>query len=122
MAVWIAIFLGGGLGAVARYGVGRMAILWLPDNFPYGTLGANVLSAVILGIVIAETERRGMTGIEITFLTIGFCGGFSTFSTFSFETMALLAQGKFWVAALNVAVSIIVCVGILYFLSKRFIS
>lgn len=122
MAVWLAIFLGGGLGAVARYGVGRMAILWLPGNFPYGTLGANVLSALVLGIVILEAERRGLSGLAFTFLTIGFCGGFSTFSTFSYETMALLAQGKFWIAALNVAVSIIVCVGILYIMSKRLLS
>lgn len=122
MAVWVAIFLGGGLGAVARYGIGRLVFRWFPVDFPLGTLLANVLATALLGWVVLETHRRGAEGVVTTFLTVGFCGGFSTFSTFSYETMALLSQGRYLIAAANVVLSVVVCLGILYVLSKRFVS
>ncbi len=119
MNTLLAIFLGGGLGAIARYGVGKLSLNFISSSIPIGTFIANVLSCVVLGLVVYFVEREKIGGFWVPFLIIGFCGGFSTFSTFSFETMYLIQQGKYLWAGANVLVSVVICIIILTILSKN---
>lgn len=114
----VAIFLGGGLGSVARFITGRVMMRLIPGSFPWGTLVANVLSCIALGVFVWFIAKEGMKAWWVSFAVIGFCGGFSTFSTFSYETVKLLHDGQMVMAGANVLVSLVVCMVILYYLSK----
>lgn len=116
----IAIFIGGGLGSVCRFGVGRLVINQFPGHLPLGTFLANVLSCLVLGGAVYLISKEQIQGMWIPFIVFGFCGGFSTFSTFSFETMMLINEQRYAWAALNIIVSVVVCVAILFFISKYF--
>lgn len=118
MSPWVAIFLGGGLGSVSRYGVGQIVLKYLGKTFPYGTLTANILSCVVLGLVLTMPWKAEQESWKML-LVVGFCGGFSTFSTFSFETVELLKNGVVWPAVLNIVISVVVCVGILLIMLRN---
>jgi len=115
----LGIFLGGGLGSVCRFAIGKVVLNLTDSRFPWGTLSANLLSCLVLGIVLS-VAGKGVIRSEswLAFLTIGFCGGFSTFSTFSIETLRLMRDGMYLFAGLNVALSVVACLLILYFLVK----
>lgn len=118
--VWLAVFLGGGFGSLARYGVGQLAAK-AGGGFPLGTLVANVLATALLATSIVLISR-GFLKPESAFtraLTIGFCGGFSTFSTFSLETARLLKAGNTMYAVLNIAVSVLACLIIVMLLLRK---
>lgn len=120
MNAWLAIFLGGGLGSVARYGVSKATIFYLKSAFPWGTLGANLLSCVVMGLALGLfSGKLDANPAWKAMLVIGFCGGFSTFSTFSFETLELMRNGQMGFAIANVGISIVACVGILWVLSRN---
>lgn len=114
------VFLGGGLGSMSRYGVS----LWIRSiskvHFPMATLVSNLLSCIVLGFAAAYfMSRPNASNALRVFLIIGFCGGFSTFSTFSYETMELFRSGNMLVAISNILISVTACVLILYFLTKQ---
>jgi CrcB protein len=100
----------GALGCVTRYYISGWAYDLLGRSFPYGTFAVNVLGAFIIGLVMEFGMRSTLLPVSLrTGLTIGFLGGFTTFSTFSYETFRLLEEGNFFVAVTNVLASVIVC-------------
>ncbi len=101
---YLYVFLGGGLGSVCRYGIAR----WLPAaDFPLATLLANMLSCLLLGILVALVSRATLSPPYRLLLITGYCGGFSTFSTFSYETLVLLRGGSYFLAAIYVTGSLL---------------
>lgn len=113
----LAIFIGGGLGSLCRYGVSQLfrSLDWV--SLPWSTLSSNLISSAILGVVAMKVLQSDQP-FWYAFLAIGFCGGFSTFSTFSFETVHLIKSGQMMWAILNVLVSVALCVFVLFVLSK----
>ncbi len=109
MKILFLVGFGGFLGSVARYltqqGVGK----WMPVIFPYGTLTVNIAGSLIIGIIYGLMDRNSLLSAEWRiFLATGFCGGFTTFSTFSYETLALVRDGEYAFAGLYVGGSVIV--------------
>lgn len=101
----IAVFLGGGLGAIARWGTGLlMQFLFSHASKAemVGTLLANIMACLILGVVASKTMDQRF----VLLLAVGFCGGFSTFSTFSHELLAMVKTGNYWVAIAYAMLSI----------------
>ncbi len=101
------VFLGGGLGSLARYLVSDL-LKSQSMVFPWGTLAANAISCVILGFLVGYHLKNDLSASYRLLLMTGFCGGFSTFSTFSSEAYLLLQDGKFKVALAYLAGSIMI--------------
>ena len=90
----IAVFIGGGLGSVLRYLVNKIEII-SENNFPYSTFISNFLGCFILGLVLGYfIKNENPNSILFVFLTIGLCGGFTTFSSFSNESLQLIQNGE----------------------------
>ncbi len=104
------VFLGGGIGAVARYWLQGFVYRYMSAGFPYGTLAVNVVGSFAIGFLMSFFEERFVVNPSLrVFLTIGILGGFTTFSSFSFETMALLRDGSYGLCFLNVTASVVTC-------------
>lgn len=107
--------IGGFLGAVGRYWLSGIVYRLLGSNFPYGTLFVNVLGCFLLGLSASLTEERFLVGPTMrAFLNIGLLGAFTTFSTFSYETVELLRIGNHLPAMANVAVSLLTGLAAVY--------
>ena len=106
----VIVFLGGGIGAALRYWMTGSVYRVLGTTFPYGTLLVNVLGSVLIGFCMGFFEERFVVQPALRlFLTIGVLGGFTTFSTFSYETIALLQEGSWWFGTLNILGSVLTC-------------
>jgi len=106
-----AIAAGGALGAVMRFWVSGGIYAWLGRDFPYGTLTVNLIGSFIIGIAFILLTERLTLGAEVrAFVLIGFLGAFTTFSTFSLETLFLLQQGLLIKAAANILLSVLLCI------------
>ncbi len=106
----VLIFVGGGLGSLARFYIGKNLPNTQFHNFPVGTLAANILASFILGIFIGH-EISSKLGFNFrAFIAIGFCGGFSTFSTFSADTLQLFQTNRYWEALMNVLLNVVLCI------------
>jgi CrcB protein len=100
----LAISPGAIVGANARYWMSRSAVRLLGPVFPYRTLAINVLGSFALGFFLVWTSNRGMVDPRWRLLiAVGFCGGFTTFSSYAFESMALMEQGQWLLVATNIA-------------------
>jgi CrcB protein len=110
------IAAGGALGAVARYGVGQLAQPLGGASFPAGTLIVNLTGAFLLGFLGTYLVERTTVSPEMRIaLTVGVLGAYTTFSTFSVETLALLNDGEWHYALLNVGVSVAAGISLAWF-------
>ncbi|MCJ7421042.1 fluoride efflux transporter CrcB [Sphingomicrobium astaxanthinifaciens] len=105
----LAVFLGGGLGALARWGVGKWALAWFGYGFPVGTLAVNVVGSLAIGIAVGALEGVGQPA-KLFFVT-GLLGGFTTFSAFSLDTLTLWERGQAGLALAYVAGTLVLSLG-----------
>jgi CrcB protein len=106
--LWIA--LGAVAGASARYFLSGSIAKLLPSSFPYGTLIINITGSLLLGFFLAWTSERVLLAPRWRLLiAIGFCGSYTTFSSYAFETFALVEQGQWLLVGLNVIASNLLC-------------
>jgi len=117
------VFIGGGIGSVARFGISKLFLSFWDNKLSAtaATLTSNIAASAILIFVWVLIDQGKLPQNLKFFLLVGFCGGFSTFSTFSFETLQLLRQGNFALAVFNVVFSVGICLLAMYWLYKKLI-
>lgn len=109
------VFTGSGLGGVARYGVQTWIFKIYPFTFPLATFLVNVLGCLLIGLFYALSEKGNLLTPEWRIaLTTGFCGGFTTFSTFSYENMNLIRTGDYMYFVLYMVFSIVLGLAAVY--------
>ncbi|HPI79292.1 MAG: fluoride efflux transporter CrcB [Cyclobacteriaceae bacterium] len=105
------VFLGGGIGSLARYSLGKWIGTLHTHYFPFGTLVANILACFALGVVLGLADTRQLLSPSAKiFWAVGFCGGFSTFSTFSGEALSLAQSGFTGSSMAYVLASLLACI------------
>lgn len=112
MFLYFLIALGGGLGSVSRFAVNGFVSSHWGATFPWGTFVANVTGSFIIGFFFTLTEPGGRVFASSDtrqFFMTGFCGGYTTFSSFSLQTLSLAREGEWWRAGANVAGSVFTC-------------
>jgi len=108
----LAVAAGGALGSVARYLVGVASTRAFGLAFPWGTLIVNIAGSFLIGVLVELFALKADLPQEArVFLTVGLCGGFTTFSTFSLDAWVLVERGQWWQAAAYVAGSVLLSVG-----------
>ena len=108
--LWIAV--GSALGGVARYWCSGVAARLIGETFPWGTLIVNVVGSLIIGFFATVTGPDGRWLVGTTarqFVMIGICGGYTTFSSFSLQTLNLLHDGEWLYVGLNIVASVVLC-------------
>jgi CrcB protein len=107
---YIWIFIGGGLGSIVRYELGQRIIRIAGNAFPFATLMVNMISCFVLGLLIACLIKREIAGsMALLFIGTGFCGGFSTFSTFTAENFEMMKSGNYVYVSVNIILSVVIC-------------
>jgi fluoride exporter len=107
---WIAI--GSALGGVARYWCAGVAARLVGETFPWGTIGVNILGSFIIGFFATLTGPDGRVyvgSLGRQFVMIGICGGYTTFSSFSLQTLNLMNDGEWFRAGANIVLSVVCC-------------
>ncbi len=108
--VWIAI--GSALGGVARFWASGFVARWIGETFPWGTLVVNVTGSFVIGFFATITGPDGRvfaSSLTRQFVMIGICGGYTTFSSFSLQTLALMNDGEWLYAGGNIVLSVLLC-------------
>lgn len=110
MNQYVLVFLGGGLGSILRFSLGKIIpATWLGTSFPAGILTVNVLASAVLGAVVSWVAGRPEAEPWRLLIGVGVCGGLSTFSSFSQDNLMLLQQGRGGVALLNITLNVLGC-------------
>jgi CrcB protein len=107
---WLIVFLGGGIGSMLRFGVGKL-IPFKGISFPWSTFFSNFLACLIFAFALIVIQKSPKNDWIQPFVLVGICGGFSTFSTFSFENYQLFQTGNYGILLLNIFVSLILGFG-----------
>lgn len=108
---YLAIALGGAIGAVLRFLVSSATYNWLGRGFPWGTMAVNVLGSLAMGFLsVWMLEKLQVSAEWRAIILVGLLGAFTTFSTFSFETLQLIEIGDITKAMLNILLSVVLCV------------
>lgn len=108
--LWVAI--GGALGSIARYWCSGVVANWFGESFPWGTIIVNVLGSFIIGLFATLTAPDGRLFVASearVFVMVGLCGGYTTFSSFSLQTLNLARDGEWLGAGANVVLSVVLC-------------
>ncbi len=115
---WLAVAAGGALGSVARFWMTGAVAALMGARFPWGTLLINVLGSFVIGATAGLTltpERMGLHPDVRVFVMVGICGGFTTFSSFSLQTLELIQGGDLAPAFLYIAGSVLLCLLFVWF-------
>ncbi len=110
---YLLVALGGAIGSVLRAWISVLSVRLVGPGFPVGTIAINILGSAVIGVVAATAlnPSRTILSQELRiFLMVGICGGFTTFSSFSLQTFALLREGRAAAALANVLLSVLLCV------------
>ena len=111
MNIAVAVGAGGAVGSVLRYALSSVVVRAMGSAFPYGTVLVNVIGSFVIGLLyVWLMERVGARPELRAFLIVGVLGGFTTFSSFSLETVTLLMQESYTKAVANVVVSVLLCI------------
>jgi len=106
------IFIGGGLGSIARFAASGLVARHIGETFPWGTLLVNVTGSLIIGFFATYTGTEGRWLVSSSarqFVMLGVIGGYTTFSSFSLQTLTLARDGEWFKAAANVMLSMVLC-------------
>jgi CrcB protein len=104
------VALGGAIGSVARYGLGALAVQLFGSGFPWGTLLVNLSGSFLIALIMHLALVGTAISLELRiFLTTGIMGGFTTYSSFNYETLALVNQRAYGLAGLNLAATVLGC-------------
>ncbi|GIV55159.1 MAG: putative fluoride ion transporter CrcB [Candidatus Kapaibacterium sp.] len=108
----VLVGVGGMLGSIARYGVAVFFSTRMPLGFPYGTLTVNIVGCFLIGVVVGLAGRGNFVTPEVRlFLATGFCGGFTTFSSFAYEVVEMVKAHRYELAVAYVVGSVVVGIG-----------
>ncbi len=120
MNIWAAVFLGGGIGSLMRFGITKLLLMLdLRGAFPWATLIANLLSAALLAWMLLRMQAHFQHRPALSaFVAVGICGGFSTFSTFSYENFLLIREGAPGMALANITVNVLACLSVFWFVAR----
>jgi CrcB protein len=108
--LWVAV--GSAIGGIARYWCSGFFARLIGEMFPWGTVVVNVVGSFVIGFVATLTAPEGRILIPSDtriFIMVGFCGGFTTFSSFSLQTLALARDGEWLWASANIVASVVLC-------------
>ncbi|MEO6220412.1 MAG: fluoride efflux transporter CrcB [Ginsengibacter sp.] len=108
MKIIIAVGIGSFIGGISRYLLSQLIQNKFPSAFPFGTLSVNIIGCFIIGLMFGFNERNYISMEWYLFLVMGILGGFTTFSSFSIETIALIRNGQHWLALSYVSSSIFI--------------
>jgi CrcB protein len=106
---YLMVWFGGGFGSILRFWVGSYIGGKMGTRFPYGTFLINCTASFLIGLIITLLAEKAHWNPNLRYLIpIGFIGGYSTFSTFEYETFRVMQDGELWIALLNVVLSVVI--------------
>lgn len=109
--LYLLIAIGGASGASLRFYISQLILNWLGKGFPFATLAVNISGSLIMGVLYGLIEQGVIeVGVYRTLIGIGFLGAFTTFSTFSLDTLLLIQQGDVLKASVNVLLNVSLCI------------